>query len=342
MRLLRWLWSALDVLLRCAFFAAAPLLLFVVVNFAPVTAIIINVAITFFILFFAEFLRSKLQKGSLILRVLRKHFALVEYYRTRSPRPFPYYLLYPLMLPYVLFSADARRELKLFRRYVVANLVLFIVLKYVEYRTIWAPDIGVKPFLVASLGVFVIQVLFVFWVIMPSVVTVVDCRVHKQTGRLISYGIVFTLSAALFGAVWIKRSNRATPEVCSRMVARSKAQPERARSAHSAAIDAASDRVTEGTREKRRVGQELFGAPLDAARDKLRSLYREDEAECFRLFALADEASGEETLLLKSDARKKVTPLWIGKRIGRATNRMIDDATELPGGVSVLDQVTAK
>lgn len=341
MSFLRWLGSALDLLLRCAFFATAPLLLFVVVDFAPVTAIIINVAITFLILFFAEFLRNKLEKGSLIRRVLKKHFALVEYYRTRSPRPFLYYLLYPVMLPYVLFSADARREFKLFRRYVVANLVLFIILKYVEYQSVWAPDIGVRPFLTASLGVFMIQVLFVFWVIMPSVVTVVDCRVHKRTGRLVTYGIVFTLSAALFGAVWLKRPSRATPEVCSRMAARSKAQPDRAKAARTAAIEAAFDHAAEGTRQKRRAGEEIFGAPVTAARTELKELYREDEAECFRLFAVSDDA-GEETLLLRSDARKKTTPLWIAKRAGRATNRLIDDAAELPGGVAVLDDVNKK
>src|SRR5262245_64785 len=109
---------------------------------APIAPILVNLAITVGLLAFFEVLRERVQRSRIAKRLLRRHVLLIEYYRERSPRPFLYYLLFPLMAPFWLLVRDARREFNLYRRYVVANVAVLAVLKYVEYRRFWAPHIS--------------------------------------------------------------------------------------------------------------------------------------------------------------------------------------------------------
>src|SRR5688500_5383445 len=154
-----------DFVLRVTFFALAPWLLLFFSLLVPVGAILVNLALSLVVFFVAEAYRSHIRRGSVVHKLLRRHLALSDYYRRRPPRPFVYYLLYPLLAPYWLIARDARIEFRLFRRFLFANAALLVVFRLVEYQRFWSPEIGWKPFLQASALILLFQLAFIVAVI---------------------------------------------------------------------------------------------------------------------------------------------------------------------------------
>lgn len=306
----------------------------------PITPIVINVVVTFGALAGFEVLRTRFSRASLVRRLLKKHLALLEHYRTSPPRHFAYYLLFPLLAP-VLFvvSRSARREIKLYRRYVFANLLLLVLLKVREHQTLWAPELSFSAFAKSTAIVLAFQLVFVLVLVVPVIVTVVDYRGRRQTKRLAALSVIFAASSALTSAAYLSQpEGKLVPvPVCARMRARSEAAPERAAAAREAAVDAAEQHLGEGQRKKRRRGEELLGKPIEAARAELARFYKQDETACFRLFSVADP-SGEPLLVLQGDSgRKKLAPIWAARRAGKTSGRVIDDVAELGGADGLRD-----
>lgn len=328
-----------GVALRVAYFAVAPFFVALFALFFSVTPLFINLGLTFLVFFLAEYLRTHAHRGTLLRRLLRRQIALVNYYRERAPRPFLYYVLFPLMAPYWLVSRDARREFRLYRRFVFANLVLLVAFRAWEYQAVWSPDIPLKRFLALAANVLFLQLCFVILFAVPTVVTVIDCELRGRMRRLWLYGGVAALSS--FVVVLGYRSSHSVTApiaVCARARERTLAAPERARAAQRAALDAAEAHAGEGHRERRRVGEELLGPPRAAARAALETVYKPDEAACFRVFSLSED--GDETLVLRAEGPvKKTGPIWLAKRAGRKGEGMVEDADKLPGGASALFDV---
>lgn len=306
----------------------------------PITPVIVNLAITIAVLFFFESLRSRFDRASLVRRVLRRHIGIVEHYREHPPRPFPYYLLFPIVAPLWLFSAKGRKELKLYRLFVVANVVLLLALKYLEYRTLWAPELSFRRFAIATAVTLFFQIALVFAFVVPTTVAVLDARMRKRSRDLVWFAVAFSLTAGLTLFAWTRRpSGSMVPvPVCARMRERTAADEARALEVREAAIAVADDRLGEGTATRRRNGVEISGPPLDAAREELQEFYRADETECFRLFTAPDPELGD-LVVLRADGKRTRGPIWVARAAGRRTARAMSAASDLGGREHVIDDV---
>jgi hypothetical protein len=331
-----------DFVLRVAFFALAPWVFLFFSLLVPVGAILVNLALTLAVFLVAEAYRGHIRRGSIVHKVLRRHLALSDYYRRRPPRPFVYYLVYPLLAPYWLIAKDARIEFRLFRRFLFANAALLVVFRLVEYQHLWSPEIGWEPFLRASALILVFQLAFIVAFIVPVMVTVVDAKLHKKRRRLTMYAAVLAISGALcVVAHALQPPGVMTPApVCARMRDRSEAAPERARDVQRAAVEAAYEQLPEGKRTKRKTGEEITGPPLDRAREALGAFYRGQEVDCFRVFAVEDE--GAEVLVLRGDSKRKAGAVWMALKAERQTTRVLLDAADLPGGDAIIDDLTKR
>jgi hypothetical protein len=330
-----------DFVLRLAFFALAPWVFLFFSLLVPVGAILFNLALTLFVFFIAEAYRAHIRRGSIAYKLMRRQLALADFYRRRPPRPFIYYLLYPLLAPYWLLTRDGRSEFRLFRRFLIANAALLAIFRVVEYQRWWQPDIGFGPFLKASVLILLFQSAFVTAFIVPVMVTVVDAKLHKKRRRLGVYATIFALSGAFCVLAYVLQPSGAmTPApVCARMRERSVAQPERAEEVQRHAIEAALAVLADGKRNKKKTGEEISGPPLDRARAELGAFYRGQEVDCFRVFAMAD--GDAEVVVLRGDSKKrKTSPIWMALKAERQATRVLDDAADLPGGEAVLDDLT--
>jgi hypothetical protein len=302
---------------------------------------VINVGITFAALAGFEVLRTRFHRRSLIRRLLKRHLALLEFYRTTPPSPFIYYLTFPVLAPILyVVSPKARREIKLYRRFVFANFVVLALLKVREHQTLWAPELSFADFARSTAVVLLFQLAFVLVLVVPVIVTVVDYRARKQDKRLTVLAILFAGTSSLAAAGYLAQpEGKLVPlPVCARMRQRTEAAPERAEAARDAALEVAAAHADEGKRAKRRRGgEELLGRPLELAREELKRFYKDDEATCFRLFSIEDKA-GEPVLLLQGDVkRRKLAPVWAARRAGKTTERIVDDADL--GGAEALKEI---
>ena len=97
--------GVLDFLLRLAFFAAGPFLLVFVAAFFPVTGALVQVAIGLAAFFAGEALRRWSSRSKIVRLALSSQLQFEAYYREHPPRTFLYYVFYPLLAPYWLFTA---------------------------------------------------------------------------------------------------------------------------------------------------------------------------------------------------------------------------------------------
>src|SRR5271170_4354054 len=105
----------LDFAVRLVFFATVPYLATRVAVIFPMLGVVVNVAFTLVVFAFAEAMRERAERSRIVERVVRRRLAFEAYYREHPPRPFLFYVFYPLLLPYVLSQPVVRRELLLYR-----------------------------------------------------------------------------------------------------------------------------------------------------------------------------------------------------------------------------------
>jgi hypothetical protein len=94
--------ATLDFLLRLAFFSTAPLLLVRIAALFPMTGALAQIALTLIVFFAAEAVRRVGERSRLARLVLSSQLEFEAYYLEHPPRPFLYYVLYPLLFPYWL------------------------------------------------------------------------------------------------------------------------------------------------------------------------------------------------------------------------------------------------
>jgi len=312
--------------LRLVFFAAVPFGIVILATLVPMTAALVNIVLALGAFFFGEVLRKHAQRRGWLGKVLRRQLAFEEYYRERPPKPFLYYVAYPLLFPYWLSVREARREFWLFKGYTVVTLVLAIVAGIYRYFVVYQPEIGLKVFLV-SFGIgFAIEALAVITFLMPIATTVVALHKKAQHGRLVVLLVVALLSAA--GAITILAlRHRTFPslETRQRVSTRTLAGKKAAESVADDALRAAwkqrrlknYERDTDGT---------VDGAPLDVARERLTAFYRPDEAAAFELWTTA---RGDKTpmMILYAEGPRKGRPVF---RAMRADGSVVERAKDIP------------
>ncbi len=115
--------AALDFVLRLAFFAAAPFVLVLVAALFPVSGALIQIGVGLGAFFAGEALRRVAARSRLVEKALSSQLAFEAHYRAHPPRPFLYYVFYPLLVSVLARGgATPRREFLLFKGYTLVEL----------------------------------------------------------------------------------------------------------------------------------------------------------------------------------------------------------------------------
>jgi hypothetical protein len=321
--------GALDVLeyaLRLVFFAAVPFGIVVLASLVPMTAALVNIVLALGAFFFGEVLRKHAQERGWLGAVLRRQLAFEEYYRVRPPKPFVYYVVYPLLFPYWLIVSEARREFWLFKGYTIVTFLLAAISGAYRYFAIYQPEIGFKVFLV-SFGIgLVIEALAVITFLMPIATTVVALHKRGQHGRLVVLLVVGLLSAGV-AVGYLAHRHRTFPSLETRQRVSTRTLAKR-----KVAEAVADDALRAAWKERRKKNYEresdgtVDGAPLDVARAKLGAFYRPDEASAFELWTTA-RGDKNPMMILYAEGPRKGKPVF---RAMRADGSIVDKAKELP------------
>jgi hypothetical protein len=318
--------ETLEYALRLVFFAAVPFAIVLLAALVPMTAALVNIVLALGAFFYGEVLRKHAQKRGWLGAVLRRQLAFEEYYRERPPKPFLYYLAYPLLFPYWLAVREARREFWLFKGYTIVTFLVAAVAGVYRYFAVYQPEIGLKVFL-QSFGIgLVIEALAVITFLMPIATTVVALHKKAQHGRLIALLVVGLLSAAVAVGI-LARRHRTFPSIETRQRV-AKRTFARLKVAESVADDA----LRAAWRERRKKNYEresdgtVEGAPLDVAREKLGAFYRPDEAAAFELWTTA-RGDKHPMMILYAEGPRRGKPVF---RAMRADGTIVERAKELP------------
>ena len=106
------------------------------------TGVVVNVAVTLVVFAFAEAPRERAERSRVVQRAIARRFAFEAYYREHPPRPFLFYVFYPLLLPYVLSRPVTRRELLLYRGVTGGGVVILVAAAAFDFVAHWQPELG--------------------------------------------------------------------------------------------------------------------------------------------------------------------------------------------------------
>ncbi len=238
----------------------------------------------------------------------------------------------------MLFRRVPRRELFLYRKLNVLALVIVIATGVYDYFRHWRPELSFEQFFSATVAVMVLQTIVTFLMIMPIVTTLVLLREggrHRTLGVL----VVLMLATAGYGYWSTRHAHTMTILTWERL-------KERTRYARAALIECEilhpaplhpgatetcirhdPDVIAMADALKAASKETSYPDAVAAARDKLTSYYKPDEAAGFRL-----HVDGSLVVLYAKYGRKPA--IWLGY----ANKRFIVHAYQLPPRVrAILD-----
>jgi hypothetical protein len=319
--------AVLDFVLRLAFFASAPFLLVFAAELFPVTGALVQVGIALVAFFAGEALRRVSSRSRVVARLLSGQLAFDAYYRAHRPRPFLYYVFYPLLFPYWLSNPEARREFLLFKGYTLASFALLVFSLVAQYLQYFQPELAVRDFLPIAAGTLLAEAVVVLMFLMPLVTSVVHFHLGRAPGRLAALLAVAFVSVT----VAVVRVERRRDPIVSfatriRVGLRTKAKPGAAEHAQASALHAAWRALP---KEKKDVDSDgkIEGEVLDAAHDALATFYKNDEAHAFDLWY--SRTAKRAVMVVYFEARRSHAPIWLAMN-GMGT--LTHDVRQLPTG----------
>jgi len=284
--------APVDLALRFLYFGFAPAMLVALASRFPISGIVLNLALAVIVFAFASAFRGWVDRFPILGKVLGAQLRFEEFYREHSPKPFLFYVAYPVLLPYVFFNRVTRRELALYRGPTVVGFVLLVASAGVDYYRNWQPHIGFGPFLGTWIALIMLQAIVAVVLVMPLATTLVALQLQRRrkTLALLIAAATFSIAASV-GAVARKRHEVELQPTRDRMYARTKALGERAEEVRVAATRRALAALREGDAEvlKTKQATEVYCRPIDEARAVLHAVYLEDETRCFHLARLPTE-----------------------------------------------------
>jgi hypothetical protein len=319
--------GVLDFLVRLAFFAAAPFVLVLVASLFPVTGALVQIGLGLVAFFAGEALRRVAERSKLVGKALSSQLAFEAHYRAHRPRPFLYYVFYPVLFPYWLAVPDARREFLLYKGYTLVSFGMLIVSQVVGYVRYFPPELGWQAFLPLAAGTFAVETAVVLMFLMPIVTTVVHFHTLRAPRRLGALMLVGLLSVS-FAVVRLER--RRDPVVSyaarNRVDMRTKAKPAGAQQAQIAGLRAAWKALPKDKTDVDHDGK-VEGDVLEAAQDAMatQGFYKNDEAHAFDLWYVRNGKIS--VMVLYFEARGKKDPIWLAMTGGGAVTH---DAKQLP------------
>jgi hypothetical protein len=316
-----------DFALRLAFFAIVPFLATWVSALFPMTAVLINVALTLAIFATAEAIRERAERSPLLARAVKRHLAFEAYYREHTPRPFLFYVFYPVLLPYVLVRAETRKELWLYRGFTGGGVGILVAAAGIDYWRNWLPNLAFSEFLFTWMLLFGVQTLCIFLFLLPIATTVVTLHAERRFKALwILFGAAALSITVAVVAIEQRKGHVVSWVTTQRVRMRTKSAPNTARSAQLQALRVVWANAPE-LKESTDAEGWVEGDALDRAEEQLEAFYKDDEAYAFSLHALPIGAP--EVLLLQCDLGKG-PPIW---RAIRRSGVEITSIADLPHGV---------
>ena len=312
--------SQLDFVVRLGFFATAPFAIVSVAAFFPVTGTLVGVVLVTVVALAGEAIRGHAARFPWLARLLARELELEAYYRERPPRPFLYYVFYPLLAPYWLADRDARREFWLYKGWTASGVALLVATSAVQFVRSWRPDLGVREYLPVFGITLAIDAVLALSLLMPIVTTVIDFHRTFRRGRLKVLLVVALVSASL-GVV--RLVHRRDPIVSwatrERAVLRRAAIPKKT---HDAEVTALREAWKHVRQEKDAIEDDgkIEGDPLDAARAQLSKVYKPDETLAFDLWA--SPRGNPRVLVLYVTSRRKKSTAWVA--MNRAGQQLVE------------------
>lgn len=326
--------AALDFALRLAFFSSIPFLIVRVAALFPVTGALVQIALALVAFFAGEAVQRLAARTSLAKVLLSSQLAFEEYYRAHPPRPFLYYVFYPLLAPYWIAVPEARREFLLFKGYTLASSLLLLASLAVQYAAAFPPELSVRDFLPIALGTFAVEVAVVLLFLMPIVTSVVHfhkARAPVRLSVLLAAGVV-SVSVAV-----VRLERRRDPvvsyETRVRVRLRSAANQGAAKAALANGLHEAWKALPRARSDVDTDGK-VEGAPLEKAHEGLASFYKNDEAHAFDLwYTRRPEGS---LMVVYLPARRGPFPIWLA--MDRKGARLEDEQQLPPGAFAAMRQ----
>jgi hypothetical protein len=319
--------SGADFAARLLFFAIAPFFVVLVAELFPVTGAIAQIGLALAVFFAGEAVRKLAARSRIAARLLSGQLEFESYYRAYPPRPFVYYVFYPLLFPYWLAMPHPRREFLLFKGYTLASFVLLVAMLVLQYELAFPPELGVREFLPIAAGTFLVETIVVLAFLMPIVTSVVHFHLRGAPRRLAVLLAVGLVSIGV-AALWIERRRDPIVSYATRVRVRMRTQvaPWLALKAQEGSLRAAWRTLP---RERRDVDSDgkVEGAVLEASHEALSSFYRADEANAFDLWFTAKGKTG--VMVVYFEARQKNAPIWLAMDQSGA---LVRDPHKLPPG----------
>jgi len=310
-------WAAIDLALRFVYVALAPALLAIIAYVMPLTGLLITAGIaTVVALIGSEAWHARVDRLPLVGRLLGSMANLADFYRDHPPKPLVYYILYPVLLPVIVFRRVPRREFFLYRRLNAILLVVVAAIGAYDYVRYWRPELTFGLFISSVIGVVIMQIIVAVVLIMPIVTTLVMLRQRGQV-KTLSVLVVLAIATTSFGAYIAHKKNEIALLTWLRLQARTKyalAELADCERAHPDQIVSCLDTNPEihalkealvAAVEVARTAPNDVAAQLDAAHDKLVDYYKRDEADAFKLVS----SQGAVVLYVRYPRKP---PIWLG------------------------------
>lgn len=312
---------------RIAFFALVPFGVVLLAKLVPMEAAILNMVLALVVFFSGEMLLAAAEKRPWLRRVLRRQFAFEAYYREHAPRPFAYYVFYPLLMPYWLWNGPARREFWLFKGYTVLTVLVVSAVGAYRYFFVYQPQLDFRAF-VGAFGIgLVLETLAVITLVMPMTTSVVALHKRRQKRRLVALLAVGLVSAGVaLGMLVVRHRTFPSLETRQRIIARTSADPVAAKAGMKRALEQAWKVRRAGSRDawERETDGTITGLPLEEARGILGGFFRDDEASAFELWTTARKERPA-IMIVFAEGRKKGNPVWLGMKYdGTVIDRLVD------------------
>jgi hypothetical protein len=293
-----------------------------------VAGALLSCAVALLVFVAGESVRGLATTRPWVATLLSRELSFEAFYRDEPPRPFAYYVFYPILFPFWLSNARARREFWLFKGYTLVGVLILLASMSYQYAQYWLPELGLRQFLPVVGILLLAETLLVLSFLMPLATTVVHYHQSFRRRRLLALLVVGLLSASLaLGKMLHRRDPVVSFTTRVRVGLRTNVDRKKARAAQLAAVRAAlpvllaRPGVVEGDGK-------VEGEPLVAAQASLAHLYKADESLAFDLWASPRQKP--KVLILYSEGRGfNSKTMWVAINSSGAE---ITDIKQLPRG----------
>jgi hypothetical protein len=328
-----------DFAARIVFFAVAPFAVFVMAAVFPVTPTLVNLGLCLAVVTFTDLVRNAKKRVPLLSPVLTGPLEFERYYRLHPPKPFAYYIFFPLLFPYWLAVDSARREFLLYKTLNLVSFVLLGVTAVYGYFAYFRPELGIREcLLVLSVTAF-FEVVTVMVMLMPLATSIVKYRLEAKRQRLVVLLVVGAVSVALaIVAISARRDPVVSWAARERVILRTKKDKTHARAAQIAATKSAWAAIPKKNAEAVDADGKVGGEALARARTALQKFYKSDEAQTFDAWVSHGTKKSSEVLILYVEASGKRPSMFVAlDRAGHETR----DPKLLPKGALAAMKLAA-